>query len=229
MMPLIMRRGVLVWLFLGFCTSLGQTFEVELQQAQEQLSRLGYDAGVADGVYGPRTRQALEAFQGTQGLSVTGILDEATRQALERDTARSSAAPSPPVALPRSPLHVVLEYLRFHASQPARSLQYVTEHFLSGTDPQQWIEQAMQARLTHAHAYIAWKVQGVTIAETQATVRVHARVRMHEQEHSRAEVFTLLSTQDGDWLIDTWQSEPLPQEEQSPQSRAAARSKRTNP
>jgi hypothetical protein len=131
--------------------------------------------------------------------------------------------------LPRSPLHVVLEYLRFHESQPARSLQYVTEHFLSGMNPQQWIEQTMQARLTQALAYVAWKVQGVEIADMQATVRVHARVRMHDQEHARAEVFTLLSTLDGDWLIDTWQFEPLPQDEQSPQSRTSIRGKHPNP
>jgi hypothetical protein len=228
-MPLITRWGLLVWLLLGFCTSLGHAFEVQLQQAQEQLSRLGYDPGVADGVYGPRTRQALEAFQDAQGLPVTGILDEVTRQALEKDTAISVATSSPPVALPRSPLHVVLEYLRFHESQPARSLQYVTEHFLNGMDPQQWIEQTMQARLTQTHVYVAWKVQGVEIAEMQATVRVHTRIRVHEQEHSQAEVFTLLSTLDGDWLIDAWQFEPLPQEEQSPQSRTSARGGRIKP
>jgi hypothetical protein len=228
-MLLVTRSGLLIWLLLGCCTSLSHAFEVQLQQAQEQLSRLGYDPGVADGVYGPRTRQALEAFQGTQGLPVTGILDEATRQALERDTAISAVASSPSGDLPRSPLHVVLEYLRFHESQPARSLQYVTEHFLNGMDPQQWIEQTMQARLTQARAYVAWKVQGVEIAEMQATVRVHARIRVHEQEHSRAEVFTLLSTLDGDWLIDAWRLEPLPQEEQSPQSRTSTRGGRTRP
>jgi hypothetical protein len=229
MMPLITCLGLLVWLLLGFCLSQGQAFEVQLQQAQEQLSQLGYDPGIADGVYGPRTRQALEAFQGAQGLPVTGILGEATRQALERDTALSVATDSPPVDFPRSPLHVVLEYLRFHESQPARSLQYVTEHFLNGMDPQQWIEQTMQARLTQAYAYVAWKVQGVEIAEMQATVRVQTRIRVHEQEHSQAEVFTLLSTPDGDWLIDAWRLEPLPQEEQSPQSHTSARGGRIKP
>jgi hypothetical protein len=119
--------------------------------------------------------------------------------------------------------------LRFHESQPARALQYITEHFLNGMDPQQWIEQTMQARLTQTHVYVAWKVQGVEIAEMQATVRVHARIRVREQEYSQAEVFTLLSTPDGDWLIDAWQFEPLPQEEQSPQSRTSARGGRIKP
>jgi hypothetical protein len=51
-------------------------------QAQERLKAAGFNPGSVDGVLGPRTREALRRYQASQGLSTTGILDEATRHAL---------------------------------------------------------------------------------------------------------------------------------------------------
>ncbi|NGP53582.1 peptidoglycan-binding domain-containing protein [Thioalkalivibrio sp. XN8] len=39
---------------------------------QNALSELGYNPGVADGIYGQRTRSAIEAFQRSYGISVDG-------------------------------------------------------------------------------------------------------------------------------------------------------------
>jgi localization factor PodJL len=52
-------------------------------QAQAQLIRLGFDPGPADGKLGPKTRQAVEAFQATAGLTVTGKIDAALVEALQ--------------------------------------------------------------------------------------------------------------------------------------------------
>jgi peptidoglycan hydrolase-like protein with peptidoglycan-binding domain len=133
--------------------------DVELQQAQQQLSRLGYDAGGADGVYGPRTRQALEAFQHVKGLPVTGILDEATRQGLDSAVASTAVAPPPNGFIKIAPTGG-RGLLRFHESQPGRVLQLVTEHFLNGMPPQAWIEQTIQTRLTRASPTSPGKCKG---------------------------------------------------------------------
>lgn len=53
-----------------------------LRDAQTLLNDMGYDAGAADGVAGPRTAAALRAFQRDQALPLSGRLDQATRQAL---------------------------------------------------------------------------------------------------------------------------------------------------
>ena len=74
-------------------------------QAQEQLKAAGFDPGSIDGVLGPRTREALRRYQASQGLPVTGQLDEATRQALlagdraptrEREAKQESWLKAPP-------------------------------------------------------------------------------------------------------------------------------------
>lgn len=52
--------------------------------AQRALAALGYDPGAADGVMGPRTRQAIAAFQRDTGLPVTGEPDRPTMAALAR-------------------------------------------------------------------------------------------------------------------------------------------------
>jgi len=46
-----------------------------IRKLQARLNALGFDAGPADGVPGPKTRSALQAFQSTRGLSPTGKLD----------------------------------------------------------------------------------------------------------------------------------------------------------
>lgn len=45
---------------------------------QERLRDLGYSAGVPDGVYGPQTRSAIQAFQAASGLDESGIADPST-------------------------------------------------------------------------------------------------------------------------------------------------------
>ncbi|SIP97829.1 Putative peptidoglycan binding domain-containing protein [Rhizobium sp. RU20A] len=43
---------------------------------QAALHGLGYDAGAADGVVGPKTRAAIRLFQGRQGMVVTGKISD---------------------------------------------------------------------------------------------------------------------------------------------------------
>jgi peptidoglycan hydrolase-like protein with peptidoglycan-binding domain len=49
---------------------------------QERLSASGFDAGRADGVFGPRTERALRDFQRSQGLRADGVAGRRTFSAL---------------------------------------------------------------------------------------------------------------------------------------------------
>lgn len=49
-----------------------------MQAVQGQLTRLGYDPGPVDGLWGQRTRDALLVFQRRAGLEATGTLDSVT-------------------------------------------------------------------------------------------------------------------------------------------------------
>ena len=53
-----------------------------VEAAQRALHNLGHGPLVADGVFGPATRAAIERFEAAQGLPVTGRLDAATVRAL---------------------------------------------------------------------------------------------------------------------------------------------------
>lgn len=49
-----------------------------MQAVQDRLTRLGYDPGPVDGLWGSRTRDAILAFQRRAGLDASGTLDSVT-------------------------------------------------------------------------------------------------------------------------------------------------------
>ena len=59
---------------------------ITTKQAQLKLLSLGYhEVGIADGIMGARTREALRNFQQDRGIPVTGKIDPATRDELMKD------------------------------------------------------------------------------------------------------------------------------------------------
>lgn len=57
-----------------------------VESLQRRLTAAGYDAGGNDGIYGPKTRAAVESFQRAQGIDVDGIAGRDTFQKLrDRD------------------------------------------------------------------------------------------------------------------------------------------------
>jgi len=49
---------------------------------QHRLAAAGYDAGLADGILGPRTRAAVAEFQKAKGLPVSGQVTDDVLYAL---------------------------------------------------------------------------------------------------------------------------------------------------
>ena len=56
---------------------------VETYGVQARLDHLGFSCSAVDGEFGSRTTAALRRFQEAAGVEVNGVLDEATRSALE--------------------------------------------------------------------------------------------------------------------------------------------------
>src|SRR5262245_29782094 len=53
-----------------------------VRQLQNALAQAGFDVGDIDGRFGPKTTDAVQAFQRARGLPATGVADQATQAAL---------------------------------------------------------------------------------------------------------------------------------------------------
>lgn len=71
-----------------------------VREVQRRLTVLGYDPGQIDGIYGPRTTDAVRQFQADHGLDSDGIVGEKTWSAL----LDPNTAPAPPAETP-SPIN----------------------------------------------------------------------------------------------------------------------------
>jgi peptidoglycan hydrolase-like protein with peptidoglycan-binding domain len=78
----------------------------QMRLVQTRLNALGFDAGTADGLVGPRTRNAISDFQMSIGAVPTGRLTAAEQTMLMEQSTGFGAAPNmaaaaaPPVAFP---------------------------------------------------------------------------------------------------------------------------------
>ena len=57
------------------CTSHPATADANIKQLQRKLIEFGYDAVVADGIWGKNTETALSAFLASNGLIFDGVID----------------------------------------------------------------------------------------------------------------------------------------------------------
>lgn len=55
---------------------------------QDMLNGLGYDCGLADGIYGARTEAAVRSYQQARGMTADGIAGTQTQMALAADAAK---------------------------------------------------------------------------------------------------------------------------------------------
>ncbi|HZU91570.1 MAG TPA: peptidoglycan-binding protein [Stellaceae bacterium] len=77
-----------------------QLSKQQLMQVQRQLKEAGLYKGRVDGMMGPETKQAIQAFQQQNGLQQTGTLDQQTLSALNNKGANGSGASMAPGAQP---------------------------------------------------------------------------------------------------------------------------------
>ncbi len=107
--------------------------DARVEAVQRRLAELGYDAGVADGLMGPRTRAAIRALQSDRGLTQSGRIDAATLAALGLEEAPPStvAAPAAPAKAPTETS--LIRYERIGWKGPA-SAQTVRERFQASRD-----------------------------------------------------------------------------------------------
>lgn len=86
----------------------GMKDQASVKQVQEKLSEQGYDVGPVDGIFGPKTQQALRKFQQDKGVQPTGQIDSQTMAALgiqgegETQPGDMGAGKPPDVGVPES-------------------------------------------------------------------------------------------------------------------------------
>lgn len=76
----------LVILFVGLLAlpaEASRASRASTRDLQEKLTLLGYEPGPIDGLFGPKTRSAVRAFQTDADIKVDGIVGRQTRAALE--------------------------------------------------------------------------------------------------------------------------------------------------
>lgn len=66
-----------------------------VKEVQETLRDLNFYGGEVDGLFGPNTREAIEAYQAKMGMAVTGTVDDSLLDQLDTGSVTPAVLPSP--------------------------------------------------------------------------------------------------------------------------------------
>jgi peptidoglycan hydrolase-like protein with peptidoglycan-binding domain len=66
-----------------------------VKEVQETLRELNFYGGEVDGLFGPNTREAIEAYQAKMGMAVTGTVDDSLLDQLDTGSVTPAVLPSP--------------------------------------------------------------------------------------------------------------------------------------
>lgn len=144
----ILRRGRIGW---------------DVSVLQFLLSRRGASPGMVDGRFGPRTQQAVRAFQRRAGLAADGIVGPATRQALVRGVGVKSAR----VRAPARSVRGLLDYWAGRYGMSARFIRALA-----------WVESGWQPHVvSSAGAFGVMQVTPATWRFVQTVLLGHPVAR----------------------------------------------------
>ena len=111
--------------------------DARVEAVQRRLAELGYEPGPADGLMGPRTREAIRALQRDRGLPRSGRIDSATIEALglKVEAPASAAQGAAPASDPAGVTYhdSLIPYERIGWAGPA-SAETVRERFRASRD-----------------------------------------------------------------------------------------------
>ena len=167
-------------------TGVASAADAEVEAVQRRLVELGYDAGVADGLMGPRTRAAIRALQRDRGLTQSGRIDAGTLEALgltptPRVSGAAADAPAPAAGAPKATFYgSEIPYEGIGWAGPA-SAETVRERFRASRDA------PLRARINEIlivpnpeRVYIL--ARGESLSElpcNPAAARVHAELMLY--------------------------------------------------
>lgn len=124
---------------------------------QQELNKLGYNCGTADGIFGSKTLNAVRAFQSAKGLLVDGIVGSQTRALLNSVNSTPTPTPTPSPSPSPSP-----------SPTPAPSIP-LTETLRRGSKGQQ--VRILQERLNEL-GFNCGAVDGIFGSATENAVKV---------------------------------------------------------
>ncbi len=99
-----------------------------VKDVQQTLKQLNFYDGEVDGLYGPNTRLAIQAYQSKVGLPVTGAVDETLLDQLGTASVTKTAVPSP---APRDAVVQNVSAIPEPAAKPAASAAPVRDELVA--------------------------------------------------------------------------------------------------
>jgi len=155
-------------------TAVGDTSLSLVRDTQEGLKLLGHYAGEVDGLYGPKTREAIVRFERAAGLELTGLVSAALAEMVTKGT-KKQVKPAAPAVVEAAPV-VPVEKVAANRARPAEAQKAVAtassaQAEQAGTEPVR-----VETVGIEAPAAAAASADNQASAETAADVRLSALV-----------------------------------------------------